>query len=181
MSKSRAHFGMHVGGCCFSLLFLLTFWQTQVCFCREAATFHFLSSCFLCSHLLVRTRNVHPTALTVRSDENFLFHRFRESGFTPPHTQVPTGVPPGPHHRDSALPCLRLSSAPHPQQAKQAEEEASFLNAPLTSTPSQCLSTGDGVELFANSADTPVLMEMFSLALPLRGCGCAEHRAPRWV
>lgn len=36
----------------------------------------------------------------------------------------------------------------------------------------------NGLELSAKSADAPVLMEMFSLALPLRGCGAQGRRAP---
>ena len=71
-----------------------------------------------------------------------------------------------------ALPKAELPAAPNlvsDPQPKPPHGEARFLNAPLTSTPLpvSAFQLVDGVELFANSADTPVLMQMFSLALSL--------------
>lgn len=74
-----------------------------------------------------------------------------------------------PQGQDLGLLCPKEELTPHQGRPRGGP----FLTGPLTSTPS-ALRLVNGLELFANSADTPVLMEMFSLALPPSGGGCAR-------
>lgn len=77
-------------------------------------------------------------------------------------TRVPQG-------QDSSLLCPKEKLIPHQGRPRGGR----FLTCPPTSTLS-ALRLVNGLELFANSADTPVLMEIFSLALPPSGGGCAR-------
>ncbi|VCX38844.1 unnamed protein product, partial [Gulo gulo] len=147
-------------------------------------------SCFPRSRLLTPTENVGGSNRPYcRRGRQLFIGGSRERGFALPHAQVSTQFPPGHGDGDSAPLCPRLSAPPPPPPgfgsptkvarcAGQFSKCSSHQQHPPFRPPRRAFQLVHGLELFANSADTPVPMEMFSLALPLRLRVLAAHRAP---